>query len=366
MIPAIVTGAKLLTGLATGASAALNLAKEGTAAARDVAGTVQSTYDVLTTNSISQSAGKVLIAPMVAIEDTLLHQEYMNDLMQVINIRDIKDTLTHLAMQGEVNGIKISSLVDTINPRRAGLLALQGAEAFGAPTTGSSKKGDKVIENRVTVGGKNMADLNEYVPLAIGRTVDASVFIDGHNVTFPLNFRQIPVPISANDLQVIFDAARPEDGMYARFMMWRAGEITAPEFLTGTDEIKKEFNIRKNDLSGYYKEANDRVARNRMASLRTGVLSVNSEANTIVMSSDTARNIELETGLSFDGSSAAKIRKAVMANTIVIVDDGMGIFTFYSSATSRPEVYTRREITVTAKKDTSMDLQSLMKMFSGR
>ncbi|EBY9764027.1 hypothetical protein D5W64_13015 [Salmonella enterica subsp. enterica serovar Saintpaul] len=364
MIPALTTLGTVLTGL----SGAYTFLKDGAKVAQGAADTIKTTYDVLNTSSISQSAGKVLIAPMVAVEDTLLHQEYMNDLMQVINIRDIKDTLTHLAMQGEVNGIKISSLVESINPRRAGLLALQGAEAFGVPDTKSAAKPgkEKVIENRVTVGGKNMADLTEYVPLAVGRTVDASVFIDGHNVTFPLNFRQVPVPISANDLQTIFEASKPEDGMYARFMMWRAGELTAPEFLMGTDQIKKEFNIRKDDLSGYYKEANDRVSKNRVASLRTGIMSVNSEANTIIMSAETARNIELETGIRFDGSDSAKIRKAVMANTIVIVDDGMGIFTFYSSATSRPEMYTRREITVTAKKDTSMDLQSLMKMFNGR
>lgn len=363
MIPALTTIGTVLTGL----SGAYTFLKDGAKVAQGAAETVKGTYDVLNTSSISKSAGKVLIAPMVAIEDTLLHQEYMNDLMQVVNIRDIKDTLTHLAMQGEVNGIKISSLVESINPRRAGLLALQGAEAFGVPETkANAKKAEKVIENRVTVGGKNMADLTEYVPLAVGRTVDASVFIDGHNVTFPLNFRQVPVPVSANDLITIFDAARPEDGMYARFMMWRAGELTAPEFLMGTDQIKKEFNIRKDDLSGYYKEASDRVAKNRGAALRTGIMSVNSEANTIIMSADTARNIELETGLNFAGGDSAKIRKAVLANTIVVVDDGMGIFTFYSSATSRPEVYTRREITVTAKKDTSLDLQSLMKMFNGR
>ena len=359
MIPQILSFGSLVTQLASNfgkaegavenANKALELGKKA--------------YNVTQTGSISQQAGKTLIAPMVAIEDTLIHQEYMPDLMQVINLRDIKDTLTHLAMQGEVNGIKISSLVDSINPRRAGFLSMVGAEAFGGK---DPKPATKQIENRVTVNGKSMADLTEYQPLAVGRTVDASVFIGGHNVTFPLNFRQVPTPVSANDLLAIFEAARPEDGMYARFMMWRAGEITSPEFLMGTDQIKREFNILKNDLSGYYQEANDRASKNRQASIRTGVLSVNTEANTIVMSSDTARNIELELGVNFDSNGISKIRKSVLANTIVIVDDGMGIFTFYSSATNRPEVYTRREITVTAKKDTSLDLQSLMKMFGGR
>lgn len=357
MIPQILTFGSMITQLANN----FGVAKEKVAGARNVLDGAQSTYNVLTTNSISKSAGKSLIAPMVAIENTLIHQEYAHDLMQVINLRDIRDTLSHLAMQGEVNGIKIGTLIDSINPRRAGFLALQGAENL-VPEV---KK--RPPDGRVIVGGKQVADLTEYQPLAVGRTVEASVNIDGIPITFPLNFRQIPVPVSATDLQTIFEAARPEDGFFGRFMMWRAGEITGPEFLTGTDEIEREFKIRKNDMSGYYKEATARASKNRQASLRTGVLSVNTEANTIVMTADTARNIELELSVNFDSASGiAKIRKSVLANTIVVVDDGMGLFTFYSGASNIPEVYTRREITVTAKKDTSMDLASLMKMFSGR
>lgn len=359
MIPQILSFGTLLTQLATSYGAN----KETVADAKRIIDGTSQTYNVLQTGSLSASAAKTLIAPMVAIEDTLLHAEWATDLMTVINMRDIKDALTHLAMQGEVNGIKISQLVESINPRRAGMLAFSGAESFGL-AEGSTVAYAGMEAAPTKIG--TMPNLSEYSPLAVGRTVEASVMIDGHQVTFPLNFRQVPMPVSSNDLQTIFDAARPEDGMFARFMMWRAGELTNPEFLMGTDQIKKEFNIRKNDMSGYYAEATDRAAKNRKAALTTGIASVNTQANTIVMSSDTARNIELDLGVRFDGSGIAKIRKAVLANTIVVCDDGMGIFTFYSSASNIPEVYTRREITVASKKDTSMDLQSLMKMFGGR
>lgn len=365
MISSIISIGSLLTTLATKAG----VAKEATAKAGKILGQATEAYNVLNTSSVSQQAGKTMISPMVAIEDTLIHQEYMSDLLTVINLRDIKDTLTHLAMQGSVNGIKISSFVDAINPRRAGFLSLQGAESFGNVAgfeAVGDKGGSKGIEKRVTVNGKSYSELTEYQPLAIGRTVEANVTIDGVQVSFPLTFRQVPVPVSSNDLETIFEAARPEDGFYGRLMMWKAGELTTPEFLTGTDKIQREFNIRKNDMSGYYKEAMARQSNNRMAALRTGVLSVNTMANTIIMSSDTARNIELELGVRFNGSGIEKIRKAVLANNIIIVNDGLGIFTFYSSSNNLAEERTRKEITVASKKDTSMDLQSLMKMFGGR
>lgn len=367
MIPQILSLGTMLTQLGSYFKSTQDLANE----ARDVIDSANKAYNVLNTGSVSQSASRTLIAPMVAIEDALLHAEYMSDLMTVINLRDIRDTLGHLSLQGKVNGMTIGNLVDSINPRRAGYLSLQGAESFAA-VSGLEAIGDKKDQpkketsNKVTISGKTYSDLNEYTPLAIGRTVEASVTIDGTTLNFPLTFRQVPVPVSSNDLLTIFEAARPQDGMYARFMMWRSGELTTPEFLMGTDQIKKEFNIRKDDLSGYYTESQERNLENKKAAMRTGVMSMNTMANTIIMSADTARNIELELGVSFDSRGIGKIRKAVMANTIVVCNDATGVFTFYYSGSSMPETYTRREITTTSKKDTSMDLASLMKLFGGR
>lgn len=329
---------------------------------------------LLNTRSVSQSAGRSLISPMCVIERDLIHQEYMSDIMTVVNIRDIKDALTHLALQGEVDGIRISSLVDQINPRRAGLLALQGAEAFAGNEAGAQPVREPGTKSKgadgaqyVTISGKQYSDLTTHQPLAIGRTVMASVRIgNGDPIEIPLNFRQVPVPVSTNDLHAIFQAARATDGMYARFSMMQGGEITSPEFLTGADEIKREFNIRLNDMSGYYDEAMARDSNNRKAALRTGLMSLNTQANTIIMSKATMNSIELELGIRFDRGGIAKIREKVLANCIVIVDDDSGLFTFWTCGQPLPEQYTRREIQVTAKKDTSMDLQSLMKLFNGR
>lgn len=378
MIPQVLSFGALVAQLATNFSGA----KAGAEEAKKVLDGLAATYNVTQTGNLSKSASRLLVAPMTAIEKDIMHLPYMNDIMTIVNLRDIKDALAHLALQGGVNGIKIAELVDSINPRRAGYLSMVGAEAFGGyaqrtvdlytmlggEAAGAVEKPAKTpgAEKRITVGSKTYGDLTEYQPLAIGRTVDASVTIDGIPLTFPLTFRQIPMPITTDDIQTMFEAARPEDGFYGRSMMWRSGEITNPQFFTGTDVIAREFNIRNNDLSGYYKEAKDRESSNRMAALRTGVQSMNTMANTIIMSSDTKNNIEMEIGVSFDGSGIAKIRKAVLANTIVVVDDTAGVVTFYSPSTNKPEVWTIKQVTLTSKKDTSLDLQTLNKLLGGR
>lgn len=371
MIPQILQLGSFVTSLATLAGKG----GENVDKAKEVLGKVGAAYNATTIGSASASGRRVMISPMVVIERDLVHQDYMTDLMNVVNLRDIKDVLGHLALQGEVNGIKIADLVDSINPaRRSGFLSLQGCEDFGGAQlisgmeAGAVKPQGKPVpqEGRVVVGGKEYADLSSVPSLAVGRTVMAQVQLGETLVTFPLNFRQVPVPASAKDLETVFTAARPKDGWFARVKMHQAGELDSPEFLKGTDLIKREFNIRMNDMSGYYEEASKRQANNRIAGMTTGIFSMNSQANTFIMSSETAREIELEQGVRFDKVGLPKIAKSVMANTIVIVNDGEGVVTFWNTGSDLSETYTIRQLASISKKESSLDLPALMKMFGGR
>jgi hypothetical protein len=371
MVPQIVQLGTLFTTLAqlTGRGG------ESVDKAKQILGRIGHVYNVTSTNSASVSAQRAAISPMVVVERDLIHQDYMTDLMNVVNLRDIKDILAHLSLQGTVNGIKISDLVEGINPnRRGGMLALQGCEDFaGSQLISGMEAGvvnqpgkPKPVEGRVTIAGKEYSDLTAVPSLAVGRTVIAQVQLGETLVNIPLNFRQIPMPASAKDLEVMFDAARPTDGWYARTKMYDAREIDSPAYFRGTDVIQREFNIRMNDFSGYYEEASKRQSGNRVAAINTGIMSMNSQANTIILSSETARQLELEHGISFDSKGLAGIAKGIMANTIVIVNDGEGVVTFWNTGSNMKEVYTIRQLSTMSKKDTSLDLNTLMKMFGGR
>lgn len=328
---------------------------------------------IVSTSSAAKSAQRAIINPMVVVERPLLHQEYMNELLTIIQLRDIMNVLTHLSLQGEIGGVKIAKLVEGINPSRSGFLSLMGAESFGGthilPPVAGTEADLVTVKDKdgVMIDTKLQNTLNEYSPLALGKVVAAEVSIDGKRSTFPLVFRQIPVPADTKQLENVFQVAKPEDGFRMRLMMLKTGEITPAEFLTGSDLVKKEFTVRKNDLTGYYEEAQKRATRNRAEAIRTGEASMNTMANVFVMSSDTARQIELEIGLRFaNASSRDRIFSKTVANTIVVVNEGRGIFTFYTHGQDMPEVYTRSEIKVKAAKDTSSNsLQDLLKLFNG-
>ncbi|ASU03852.1 putative capsid and scaffold protein [Erwinia phage vB_EamM_Joad] len=353
----------------------LNLAKFAMPENKDVdsAGriidTARHSYNVLNTTSISQSANRAVIAPMVGVDSTILHQEYMSDVMQVVQLRDIISVLTHLNLQGSVGmGVKIENLLGSIQPNRGGMMAYLGCEAYtDGPKATSNKNPDGTFKNPTQSSDGASKDLMEYGPLAVGKVVQAEVYNEhGNKVTFPLTFRQSPVPINLKDLELIFSAAKPEDGFFARLMMVKTGEITFPEFLTGRDLIKDRFKIKNQDMSGYYKEADKRERANRAAALRTGVISMNTMANTFIMSNDTANQVELQIGKRFaDPRSREKIFKSVKANTIVVCNEDRGVFTFYTNGVDMPEIYTRKDIAVKSKKDSGNTLNDLVKLLNG-
>lgn len=357
-------------------SAILSLAKNLSddpeiANAKSVLDTANTAYNVLNTSSVSMSAGRFMISPMVLIEESLLHQDYMTDLMTIVNMRDTRDALSHINSQSTIGGVTVGKFVDSINPNRsAGFMCHSAMEAMYPPSKSianldKDKKDDKDEPPKLNgIDSKSYREeLDSYRPLSVGRTVDAVVTYNGQPTKIPLTFRQIPIPCPTENMKLIFASVKSGQGFFARLKDWDAGDVTGPEVLTGVDDIKREFRIRNNDLTGYYEEANKRANRNRVESLRTGDISVNTLANTIILSKETATQIEYDIGVRFGSSGMSKIRKAVKANTIIIVNADRGVFTFYSMSSNLAETYTINGIKTKAKKEGSADtLDSLIKL----
>lgn len=315
------------------------------AVATDMVDKAKYSYNVLSTHSVQQSASKATIAPLVAIEDTLVNKEWARDLMYVVQTRDILAVLTHLSLKGSVGvGLKIEDLVGEINPNRSGLMALQGCEAIA-----DKEPAAKPVANRLTADVKPK-ELIEYTPLSVGKVVNASVYNEaGQQISFLLWFRQIPVPLTYRDLLNTFKGVAIDESFMGRRLKHKVGALTTPELFSGKDVIKDRFNIAKNDLGRYYTESTKRESENKRAAISTGVMSMNSLANTIIVSQETMDQIELEIGRRInDPNGRSKIFHEVKANTIVVCNENRGLFYFYSIASRMEEVYTRNELKVKA------------------
>lgn len=338
------------------------------------------TYNLLNDSSITQSANRALIKPIVVIDKSILHASYMNGLMQVVMARDIQAILTHFAIKNaEANGIKINDILGEVQPRRAGLVGLMGCEALTTSGPVPNKQGapnaaeQPAVGNgdaSIVIGGQSYPELAEHTNLAIGKVVKSTAIgPTGVKIDFPLVFREIPLPASQQLLENIFSAAKVEEGFFARLDMVNSGEITYPEFFTGRDVVKEKFKIRNDDLTGYYDEMSKRERLNKAAALRSGVFSLNSMANTFIIGMDVAKQIELKVGRRFlNERSLPAIFKAIKASRIIICDEERnGVFHFIDNGDFSIETFTMKDIENKAKKAEGADtLEALTRILMGR
>jgi len=351
------------------------------AAASSVADKASNTYNLLTKHSVTHSANRTMVAPIVGIDKTILHASYMQAVLQVVMLRDMHAVLSHISIKNAENmGIKIDEIIGGVQPRRAGLVGLSGCEAMNGngPAPGKFNKGgkdgsqtseDTGDDGTVTIAGKSYSEIAEYTPLAVGRVVMVTAYgPNGAKVELPLTFRECPMPMNPQQLTNVFSAAKSEDGFFARLSMWSAGEITGPQFFSGSDINKEKFKIKNKDNTGYLEEMAKRERTNKAQAIRSGVVSMNTMANTFVMSSDTAKQIELTIGKRFsNGRNLDAIFAAVDASRLVICDERNGIFEFITSGDSLVETFTLKELEAKAKKgDSSDSLEALARILAGK
>lgn len=338
------------------------------------------TYNLLTQHSINEQANRTLVAPILGIDKTILHASYTSTVMQVCMTRDIHAVLNHIAIKNaSAMGIKIDEIIGGVQPRRAGLVSLQGCEAITQNGPNPNKPGKSNASETstadsddtiVSINGKSYSELTEYSPLAIGRVVVATITgPTGAKLELPLTFRETPMPMSAAQLQNVFSAAKPEEGFFARLSMWLdTSEISGAEFFSGSDINKEKFRVRNEDMTGYFEEMARRDRVNKAQAIRTGVVSMNTMANTFIMSSDTMKQIELQIGRSFLRTShMGQIFKAVKASRIVICDDRNSVFHFITNGDDIIETFTLKELESKAKKADSADtLEALTRLLAGK
>lgn len=342
-------------------------------AASTVADRASNTYNLLTKHSVMSSQNRTLVSPIVAIDKSILHLPFMQSVLQVCMLRDMQAVLSHIAIKNaESMGIKIDAIIGGVQPRRAGLVSLQGCEAMTPTGPTPKNKDDKENtpeEGSVIIGGKSYADIGEYTPLAVGRVVVATVYgKDGGKVELPLTFRESPRPMGIQQLNNVFSAAKAEDGFFARLTMTQAGEITTPVFFSGRDIIKEKFNRAYQDSTGYIEDMAKTDRINKANAIRTGVVSMNTMANTFVISSDTAKQIEINTGKRLGNArQQAAIFKAVNAARIVICDERNGVFHFITNGDDTVETYTLNQMEAKAKKGDGADsLEALARILAGK
>lgn len=346
MIPVAITGVVTLAGaLAT----IYTTLRDGKKAVEDATGLDVAKLKKLSTNLSTNdliSLTKVCrMEPLVLVDDRLKFNPIMTDMLQVTTSLVAGYYMQAFALVGNISAINVIGTLDKLNPSRTGIglnsideMSPHKITLGGDVTTSFLKEGllaldeeNKKSDSVTYKTDKNsVAELTQLTNLAVGKMIKVTISGNGESVEVPITIRLKPITTDQASIITTLAVGSNNESVKARWMRFKAGELTFSNLVLGDDVIKKHKAALIKDKSGFYAEVVRRANSNSAKGLATGNLSLATDSNIIVLSADTALKASRELGGPLtDFAVRESVFKTIHSNILVIVDDQRDVVNFY-------------------------------------
>lgn len=207
--------------------------------------------------------------------------------------------------------------------------------------------------------------VTEATNLSVGKLIEVTIDDEGKKATFPIMVRVISTIVNGPTLvHILSDQSRWYATAKERFHMWRAGQLEfVRDLVLCQDLIDEHRRALLNDKSGAYKEILERRAGNAVASAMTGTPSVATASNIVVLSKQSAKEIEQATGGRF---TDVKFRNRLFDRSYVmlmaVIDPEWEQITIYHRGIALPTEMMLKELKAT-NKGTGPDISEILKAY---
>lgn len=303
-------------------------------------------------NSLSEFTSSANVEPRAMVEETLSNLPQLNHILMALTNIYAAYYLQSIALSATVGKVSVVSRLDRFNPNRKA--DIQGTlktlvedsmkpatesfmnygyklpnyktltksdvmfarpsklalEAANAPAGGNQQPKKDPIEIKGTLdvnmkqppaksdisqGLKHIADMDN---LAVGRLLSVDVVIDGKAITVPVAVRVRPMSVPKLIIRELVALGDIRESWKERWHRMRSGELSlVSDWIFQSDIIKKKRELMKLDKQGLYKEMLKRRRDNRLAAAVSGNVSIGSASSYILITEETAREVEARTGM---------------------------------------------------------------------
>jgi hypothetical protein len=227
----------------------------------------------------------------------------------------------------------------------------------------------KVVKESALVGMNRDANaaLSETANLSVGRMVDVEIEDGNGKAKFPVMIRLIVSIMAPTILTHILGDGSRNTGAKEMFHDWRSkgGGFTAfwRDIVMAQDLIDEHRRALMKDDSGTYAEILKRRATNSNTAALTATPSINNAANLIVISSQTAKELERLIGARLDDFNARqRVFKSSYVMIMAVVDTEWDRVTFYHRDIKLPTQLSVKELKV-SNKGTGPDVGEILKAY---
>lgn len=348
------------------------------------------------------------VEPITLIDKRLERLDYLPDILQTMLSVFSGFYLQAVACMTKVGDINVMKMLDTLNPNRDGTMAsasvvdainntnsigmlsmesyqearLPRPSDFGLESLGTAQAAGKArrffIDNELSVKSKNIQHsvdaksdtskalkaASENVNLAVGKMLEVNIESNGNRGVFPIAVRLATAIVDSEVLTHILGSSGHDNSLVERWHRWKAGDLQFwRDLVLCQDLIDEQKKLLMKDKTGSMAEINRRRATNSVAAMATGTPSVGSASAIVLISKQTALELERQNlGKFTDLSFRNKIMLDALTMLLVVVDPDYESVTIYTRDIQLPSKFSVRELK-TANKGTGPDIAELLKMY---
>lgn len=369
-------------------------------------------------NSLSEFTRTTNIEPRVMIEDSLVSLPNMKSTMMFLTNLYAAYYLQAVTISSAVGKVSVVGVLDKFNPHRnpydslvgsanesymevgyvlpnykkpvtmkqaaryaklaleADIVKAEGeSEGAGAPdgNTDANNSGNKNAEHQVNTPVKydsksikeNLKMINDANNLAVGRLINVDVMLDANAViSVPVSIRMRPMSVPKLIMNELVSLGDVRQSYTERWHKWRSGEISAMDWIFMLDIIEHRRKLMALDKQGLYKEILKRRADNKVASAASGKASIGAASAFIIITKNTADQVEARMGTSLDNDS---FRDRVFAENsammILVFDQEWERVTAYTRGIKGSANYSYKDIENLSKGD-GPNITEIMKAYT--
>jgi hypothetical protein len=280
------------------------------------------------------------IEPNAMIEAGIWNADYMPDVIQSATSMFASMYLAAVSLSTVIDGVTVAGKLDQFSTNRQPLNSMADTIAsmvaieqfkFGLPPI-SQVATEGVLFDRLigkdedastpaTVGQttvrENLNVLRENNNLSVGKTLNVEFTVNGEKASATVNVRMNTIPVPAKGLINILEGGAPDTNTKERGWKVKTGELHWLWDMVGcADLLDKRRKAILNDPTGIYLKTIKDQRRNSMAGWLSGKPSVAQASNIVVMSKDTARDLERQLTIRMD---KFKERERLFENSSILV-----------------------------------------------
>lgn len=290
------------------------------------------------------------VEPITLIDSTCLFQEGLQDLMQVLQNIFAGYYMQAVSIDMQIGNISVMRKLDKLNPNRdpvdsatntlGWLVATEHYKGLPKPQAAEYNHGleamlptDEQAQVDMGPGRDSAKELRELDNLAVGKALTVQITDGDKSANIIVNVRLIPSSIPSKSLVHILSKESKDMTMRERLIGWKSGRLsTIKDMILVNDLVRNHRAKLMADTDDKFSQILARKRKNTLSAVLTANPSVATSSNIVVISKETADQIEAENNIKLKNFSD---RQALLDETsimlLAIMDPRWNTVTIYHS-----------------------------------